>query len=454
MELHDGKQTADGGLIDDALVELLSDGIAEHGEASQEAFVVAAGVGLDDEVAALSTEIGGVGTCLDEQSDVAGTVGFAGVAQRQVVDESADAMGQLHVGIHVDMAAESDAQRMRRQSHGVEVQAVEVGRHRAVDLAFLHQCIDGYETVHELVVAMDVGMGLSVLDVGLCRHVVEVPVTVTKMVDCGVGMERGVGREDVSAHAFGRDVGGDGVERVARHEVVEVQTVDVGGDVVAHHVGIYAPLGLHRTTALVEGDVGVIVGTVGFEVAVGTHAVGDAVVALYVARQGGRHEAEVLGTGLEVDVGAEAFHVVEIRHETAGFGSQCRGQRQVEVGEFHAFQVALHAPFHAQWVLRPPLLHGAGKRREEGHQVVARQLGIHRELHVAGIQRVRERQGHVEADDEVAVGSFQLQVGHFDAVVLHAEWTRVEAQLWHVDVVVAQGTVVPVDAADAISGFS
>ena len=99
-------------------------------------------------------------------------------------------------------------------------------------------------------------------------------------------------------------------------------------------------------------------------------------------------------------------------------------------------------------------MHGAGERREEGHQVVARQLGIHRELHVAGIQRVRERQGHIEADDEVAVGGFQLQVGYFDAVVLHAQWTGVEAQLRHVDIVVAQGTVVPVDAADAISGLS
>ena len=218
------------------------------------------------------------------------------------------------------MAAESDAQRMGRQSHGVEIQAVEVGRQRAVDLAFLHQCIDGHDAVHQLVVAMDVGMGLSVLDVGLCRHVVEVPVAVAQVFYVGVGMERGAGREDVGAHAFGRDVGSDGVERVARHEVVEVQTVDMGGDVVAHHVGIDATLGLHRTAALVEGDVGVIVGTVGLETAVGTHAVGDAVVALNVARQGGCHEAEVLGPGLEIDIGLEAFQVVEICHETAGFG--------------------------------------------------------------------------------------------------------------------------------------
>ena len=218
------------------------------------------------------------------------------------------------------MAAESDAQRMGRQSHGVEIQAVEVGRQRAVDLAFLHQCIDGHDAVHQLVVAMDVGMGLSVLDVSLCRHVVEVPVAVAQVFYVGVGMERGAGREDVGAHAFGRDIGSDGVERVARHEVVEVQTVDMGGDVVAHHVGIDATLGLHRTAALVEGDVGVIVGTVGLEMAVGTHAVGNAVVALNVARQGGCHEAEVLGPGLEIDIGLEAFHVVEICHETAGFG--------------------------------------------------------------------------------------------------------------------------------------
>ena len=93
VELHDGKQAADGGLVDDALVELTGDGIAEYREVSQEAFVVAAGVGLDDEVAALCAEIGGVRTRLDEQSDITGTVGLAGVAQRQVVDESADAMG-------------------------------------------------------------------------------------------------------------------------------------------------------------------------------------------------------------------------------------------------------------------------------------------------------------------------------------------------------------------------
>ena len=191
VHLHHGQQPSDGRLVDDAVVELLGDGIAEHTDAFHQPFVVTAGVQLHDEVAALCPEVGGVRTGLHQQSDVARTVDVARVADGQVVKQSAHHVVQFHVAVQVDVSAESDGQRVLRQPHVVEVHLADVCRQRTVYLLFLHQRVYGHQSPHQLVVAGHVGMCPPVLHVGMCRQVVQVPVAVSQVVYLCVSLQCG-----------------------------------------------------------------------------------------------------------------------------------------------------------------------------------------------------------------------------------------------------------------------
>ena len=453
VQLHVGQQSAQGGLVYHAVLHLCDGGVGQHGQPPEQPLVVAAGIQLDDEVAALCTDVGGVGTGLQQQPDVAGPVDLGRVAQRQVVQQSADAVGQPQVGVQVDVSAQPYLQGLGEQSEAVEVYLVDVGGHGALQVVAVHQGVHADNAAEQRVAAVDGGVGPAVPYLGLQAHVVQVPASVAQLADVSVGIERGAGRQEVGALAAGLDVGGDGIDGVAGHEVVQVQPVDADGGVVAHQVGIELSVHADGALPLAGGDVSGILCAVGPDAALGGHG-GDAVVALHVARQGGHEEVHVLGLGAERHVGTQPAEVVEVGHEAVGTRTDGGRQRQVEAREVHRPQVAPHPSPDGQRIVRPALLHIARQGGHEGQQVLAAQRCVEGQLQAAGADGVGERQGEVEAQRHLAVGGPQVQRRHVDAVALHGQRTGVQPQPGHVYIVVGQPPVVPVQTAHRVGGGS
>ena len=105
-------------------------------------------------------------------------------------------------------------------------------------------------------------------------------------------------------------------------------------------------------------------------------------------------------------------------------------------------------------IVRPALPDVVGQGGHEGQQVLAAQVGVDSELQAAGADGVGERQGEIEAQRHVAVRGLQVERGHADAVALQGERAGVQSQPWHVDIVVCQPSVVPVQAAHGVGGCS
>ena len=76
------------------------------------------------------------------------------------------------------MAAESDGERVGNESEPVEVYLADIGRQRAVQPLPLHQGVDAYRARHQLVAAVDGGLGPAVLHLRLQVHMVQVPTAV------------------------------------------------------------------------------------------------------------------------------------------------------------------------------------------------------------------------------------------------------------------------------------
>ena len=272
---------------------------------------------------------------------------------------------------------------------------MDIQRQVAFQPVLVHQRIEGHLAAQQVVMAVDVGLTPPVLDLSLCRDVVQVPTAIAQMVYLDIGIQCGTGREEVGALSLGRDVGSNGIDGVAGHQVVDVQVVHLHVGIIAHGIGIEAALQRHSTLVLASRHVSEIVSTVGLHPTLGTEAARNAVVMLHIARQRSHHKVQMLGLGLELNIGTQAIHIVQVGHEAVGFGSKGSGQRHVQVAELHEVEVTLQLSPHTQRIARPLVLHGFGQCRHEGQQILTTQLGIHPQAQLTGVDAVGQRQRHV-----------------------------------------------------------
>ena len=162
MDFHHWQQGLDGGLVDDLVLELSGDGVGEGGELTKHPLVSARRVELQDEVAALHAGVGGVGIGLQEDADIAWSVGFPTVLHIDIVQTPADIMGVFHVGTNLQTAVGADGEGLLNETHLVEVGLGEVAADGALDLMGVEQefCTDA--AVKNLVVSDDVELSPSV----------------------------------------------------------------------------------------------------------------------------------------------------------------------------------------------------------------------------------------------------------------------------------------------------
>ena len=303
VELHGRQLAFQGKLVDEAILVLVRHCVGKCRQLLGQLFVVAAGIELDNEVAALGAHQGGILCGADMQSHEFGPDGLDGVAYNEVADESADVVAHLHVGCHVGMAAECYGQRVVHELHLVEIYLVDICNDGGIEVLPVQEGIQIDATVNQTVIAQHVNLCVPVTYHRLCRYAVKIPLTVAQVAHLGIGRQTGVGRQEIRALALSRHVGGNRIDRIARHEVMNIQIAHIQLSIVSHRIGIERACSFHDAVAFAGCNIGDVVSTVCLHVAIGSYAGRDAVVALHIAWQHGHHEAKVLGLGMEIDIG-------------------------------------------------------------------------------------------------------------------------------------------------------
>ena len=226
MQLHVGQQTAQGWLVNGLSLQLGHRGVGQNGQLAQQPLVVAASVELYNEVAALSTQQGRIAVGPRMNANKLGTLCLYGIADGDVADESGERVRQLQVGIDVKAATETDGERLGHHLHPEEVDMVDIGRHIGNEPLGIHQRIHRDMTLDKGIVAQHIQQGVTLVEV--CRSVdmIQIPGAITQVVDAGVGLQGGARRQEVGALSLGVDISAKGIDRVARHEVMQVQVAD------------------------------------------------------------------------------------------------------------------------------------------------------------------------------------------------------------------------------------
>ena len=95
--------------------------------------------------------------------------------------------------------------------------------------------------------ACQTGLCTSVRECSRGCQVIEVHIAVFQQSYVGIGIQTTLTREEVGAVSLGFDVGREGVDRVFRQEMVDVQLVDAGFRIVGHQCRCQSTFGI-------EGD--------------------------------------------------------------------------------------------------------------------------------------------------------------------------------------------------------
>ena len=197
------------------------------------------------------------------QSDEFGTERLDRVLDGNVTNQSTDIVGHLHIGRNVHMSAKSDSQRLIHKSHLIEVDAIQIGGYGGIQLLRVQQGINVDFSVDERVTTIDVCQRMTVLDIGHHIHIVQIPMSVAQTLYLSISHQTGAGRQEVGTLPFHVDIGRNGIDGIARHEVVDVQIADVHLGIVTHQVGIKLSLQLQRALAFLSHDISDIIGAIG-----------------------------------------------------------------------------------------------------------------------------------------------------------------------------------------------
>ena len=203
------------------------------------------------------------------------------------------------------------------------------------------------------------------------------------------------------------------------HEVVNIQTIQADLGIIALGIGIESAVQLHRSPTLTGNYISRILGTVNLHPPLGTETAGNAVVALHITGQGGHDKVQSLGLCIELHISTQTGHVVEVGDETIGLHSKRRRQRHIKVGERHVLQVAVQLSFDTERIVWPALLHGLGKCRQEMHQVLATQLGIHAQAHLARVDGISQRQRQVHSHIDIGSRGLQTETWQAELSLVH-----------------------------------
>ena len=166
-------------------------------------------------------------------------------------------------------------------------------------------------------------------------HISQVHVSIAQLLDDGVGLQRTIGRTDISSVSLRLQVGGEGIQRVLRHPMVQVQVTNTHiGLIVLCHSMIEA-LELQRTSTLTCDEIGTVMLTVGLQLSLDGYSTRDAIVA---PRLGIEHRGEhthVVGLALDIQLGTQGIQICQVMGIAVGCETEDGGQLDIDTCKFH-----------------------------------------------------------------------------------------------------------------------
>ena len=281
-----GKHAAQSALVNESLFILPLDFCHELITGVEQSLVVALGIEVEVEVAAVDSSSRLIVRRQGINPHVAGTESLSARSHGKVAHVSLHLMVHFQIAVNVEMCATADGQQAIGDAQPVQVGTVEVHHHRATQALLTHQHIHRGDALHEVVLAVHGGIGTPVPDFCIGLHATEVVATILELLNVGLRRKRRARRHQVGALSFQVDGAGEWAQPVVRQEVLQRQAVGFQLCLVGFTTGIVAHRSTKGTSRLAGGEAGTVF------LSVGSHSAFQGEVArnVHILAQVLRHE--------------------------------------------------------------------------------------------------------------------------------------------------------------------
>ena len=269
--------------------------------------------------------------------------------------------------------------------------------------------------------------------------ILQIPTAVLQLVYLCLSRQATLVRQEVGTVALGFHVGSKGVDRVARHEVMQVQAIDADIGIVGHSLSQQVALGIKRYAgialefngagALASHQISSVTSAVGLQRTVNLQSVWYAVVTHQRWVYQSKCKIDVLCPGTHFYVCLHTSQIGYVIGSTAGSHTEGCGQMDVESRKGHVLHIAVDRAFDADGVVRIVLDERLRHATSKAHHILLAYLCIQAETHGSGIQFVESIEVHSQLGIYLCVRRFQFQRGYHQVLIIHGYLGREVADL-------------------------
>ena len=419
IQAHGGQQGTQLRFVDDAVGNMVLHGIEQGLPLCRQLIVIARGIEVKEEVAAVHRDTGGVGGGEHIQLQRGGSIYFLVCADGEVVDGGLHTMVVFQVAHHVGMGAQGGCQWFFAGTQGIHIYMRNVCTNGGSQLGFADQCLSIYSALQQLVVAIEMQSAHTLVEChGEC-HLVEIPGAIAQLIYAGIDLQLGAWRQHIGAPAIQRGMGRDGVDGITGHEVMHIELLDVSLCLIGQAADIGIGIQLHPALALGQSASGAVLRAIGIGSATQGKSIGNVIGARHIGRQQGGDKRQVLRGGIKGKMSSEASEIIEREHIATQLGTEGGGQLCLCLTDEQMLHIACRLCLEHQRLVGIGTVEGCGQGLTERQDILSAQRGKHTHIHPAGMKGVEHVQVHLHGSLDMRERSAEGQRGYGEVQRVH-----------------------------------
>ena len=269
---------------------------------------------------------------------------------------------------------------------------------------------------------------MSVSQGGFGIHLLQVPTAILQLVYLGTGSQFALVREEIGTISLGLHIGCDGIDRVAWHKMMQIQTVDAHIGIVAYasHQQITFSIGWNAGTTLqfyyactlAQCQIGGIAGAIGLQLTIYRHT-WQAIITHQGRIGQSQGKVQILGLGIQGDISLQLGDICYVISRTGSCDAEGGWQMDVEPRKRHVLHISVYRALDADGMVRivahKGLWHIAGK----AHHILLTYLRIQTQLHRTRLLGVEGVKVHRQLGLDICIRRLQSQLGDGQSLVVH-----------------------------------
>ena len=377
------------------------------------------------EVAHIGHHMGSVPTGEQVNSNVARAIDMLVITHHKVAHRSFHLIVLLHVGVDIQMGASANGQWRLGKSQSGEVGIGDISDNGSAQTLAVQQSFSIEGAFHQRILAVHRSTHTPIANIGISGDIVQTIVAILELLDLCFGGQTRLGRCEVGALPTEVDICGERTQSIIGQETLQSQFSGFQTCGIGRLSGVEVNGTFQFSTTLVSHETSLIaLISISLQVSFQLDVLGDIHVALQVARHQLFHKREVVALGVNIDVGLQALHVIQILCIARHLCLEGGGQRHVQALEAHALHVSTSHSIHRQRFIGPTTAESSRHGTHQFHHVLLAQRSMYIGVQTTWIVDVERVEIHIQVGTNGGFWRLQVEIAHIETCGVEGQSSR------------------------------